>query len=211
MIRQVASILKRKYFELLRTRGCGWPVPAAVWDNQYQSGQWNYLRSAEELGHYMVIAGYTFLTGPLDRRPSILDAGCGSGRLLAVFKGFGFASYTGVDCSAEALRQAAIVPVDNTRFVVADLESWEPDREQRYDVIIFNESLYYLRRPTRVLRRFGDWLAPGGMLIVSMYRHGNQEQEVIWQNALEHFSLIGSTTVVNGQGHTWDIRALVPK
>jgi trans-aconitate methyltransferase len=209
MLRQVISILKRKHSELLWTQGYGWPVPAAVWDDQYQSGQWDFLHSAEELGHYMVIAGYTFLTGPLDRRPSILDAGCGSGRLLAVFKGLGFASYTGLDCSAEALRQAAVIPVDNTRFVVADLEAWEPDQEQRYDVIIFNESLYYLRRPTKVLQRFGGWVVPGGMLIVSMYRHSNVE--VIWQNVLEHFSTLGFTTVINGQGHTWDIRALVPK
>lgn len=49
---------------------------------------------------------------------------------------------------------------------MTDLHGFES--AARFDVIIFNQSLYYLNDPPAVLRRYAGMLAPDGHVIISM-------------------------------------------
>jgi 2-polyprenyl-6-hydroxyphenyl methylase/3-demethylubiquinone-9 3-methyltransferase len=87
--------------------------------------------------------------------------------------GLSYREYTGVDISDIALNTAvartAGVRERTTRFVVADILRYEPDR--KYDVILFRDSLYYvsLRSIRNVLCRYSAWLSPGGVFVVRLY------------------------------------------
>jgi 2-polyprenyl-3-methyl-5-hydroxy-6-metoxy-1,4-benzoquinol methylase len=209
MLKRALRIMKQIYFNaLLAPRGYGRPVPASTWDKQYQQGDWNYLYSVDELSHYMVTVGYVYaIQKAIDRLPTILDVGCGQGRLLELLAAFGFQHYHGIDLSAEAIKKAELLAIKNATFEVADFETWQS--KTRFDIIVFNESLYYALRPVDVLLHYGRWLEENGSMIVSMYQYANHE--IIWSKLEEHFDTVHSSRVDNNQGQTWEVRALRPK
>ena len=68
---------------------------------------------------------------------------------------------------AIAMAQAKGFP--GARFIVGDADDCRLDR--RFDIIVFNEVLYYLDRPQRAVSRLADWIArPEGHIIVSVFR-----------------------------------------
>jgi SAM-dependent methyltransferase len=71
-----------------------------------------------------------------------------------------------VTAVAEAARRADTA----TRFAVADAEDWP--LLGSFDVVVLNECLYYMRDPAGLARRAFDALAPGGLLVVSMFCTG---------------------------------------
>src|SRR5207249_1056043 len=85
-------------------------------------------------------------------------------------------TYLGIDLSSEAVEKAKSRGIKNARFKVADFEQWTP--EENFDVVIFNESLSYARRPVDVLVRYAGLLDEDGFLIVSLCRYGNHG--IIW-------------------------------
>ena len=90
------------------------------------------------------------------------------------------------------------------RFEPVDFEESVPP--DRYDVIVFNESIYYSARPEEVLRRYMGALTPDGVMIVSMCE--NRRQRSIWR-ALESVArIVHSTAVTNEQNLTWHVRVL---
>ncbi len=196
------------YDLLLGPRGYGRPIPAADWERQYERGAWDLLDSVDQIAHYMVIVGYLQgmrqAAAPL---PSLLDVGCGAGRLLQLLAPFGLSSYLGIDLSAQAIGRAESLGIANARFEVADFEAWEIPR--RFGAIVFNESLYYAKRPVDVLSRYSGALEDGGVFVVSLWRHGNHG--IIWNRVGERFDVVHSCTVVNDKRQTWDIRVLRPQ
>ena len=85
-----------------------------------------------------------------------------------------------------------------------DFEKFVPP--SRYDVIVFNESIYYAPRPEEVLRRYMSALTPDGVMIVSMCQ--NRWQGSIW-TALESVAeIVHSTAVTNESDLTWHVRVL---
>lgn len=138
--------------------------------------------------------------------PSVLDVGCGHGRLLQLLEPLGFKEYVGVDYSAEAIRRAESLSIANTRFEVADFEAW--DTLARFDVVMLHECLYYARDPRRVLERALAWLTSDGVLVLSMF--SNPHATRIW-TTLENVpvSCLGWTTVTDRYtGNVWDVKAL---
>ena len=203
VLKLAAKAARRFYYDaFLAPRGYGRPVARATWDSQYQQGEWDRLGSIDELAHYMVIVGYVRY---LFESPSILDVGCGSGRLAQLLSPVPFENYLGVDISSAAIDKACALEVSKSKFETADLETWSPDR--KFDAIVFNESLYYARRPVDVLLRYFDSLAADGALIVSLCRYGNHG--IIWQNVAKSLSILDSTTVENSKGQVWDIKVLI--
>jgi 2-polyprenyl-3-methyl-5-hydroxy-6-metoxy-1,4-benzoquinol methylase len=192
------------YLFLLAPRGYGKPIPKDTWELQYQQGYWNYLYSLDEMAHYMVIVGYVQY---IHKSPTILDVGCGHGRLLKLLHPFGFASYLGIDLSAEALKQAEALGIKDTRFEEADFTVWEAS--SRFNLIVFNEALVHAKWPAEVLLRYGRWLEKDGSIIMSMFRYGNHR--TLWKNIGKYFATTHATTVKNAKGMTWDIRVLQPK
>jgi len=202
MIDLAMKAAKRLYYDaFLAPRGYGRPVPKSTWDAQYKDGVWDRVYSVHEVAHYMVAVGYV---QHLLKSPKVLDAGCGPGYLLQLLNAFSLETYLGIDLSSEAVEKAKSRGIKNARFKVADFEQWTP--EENFDVVIFNESLSYARRPVDVLVRYAGLLDEDGFLIVSLCRYGNHG--IIWTNLEEHFAMLDSTTVENSRGQVWDIRVV---
>src|SRR5262245_53453919 len=109
------------------------------WDREYREGKWEGLRDPDECLRYAVLAAFI----GADRGPPklVLDLGCGPGILREYLSDESIHRYTGVDVSAEAVEQARARGHERSVFVDASLDEWEPDLT--YDVIVFNEVLYY--------------------------------------------------------------------
>ncbi|HEX7116801.1 MAG TPA: class I SAM-dependent methyltransferase [Steroidobacter sp.] len=139
------------------------PLSRAAWESQYRHGHWDLLADTRELARYSVLAGYVLLYP----RARVLDVGCGDG-LLALRLNGSYQSYLGIDLSETAIERArARVPSSRARFLQANAETRVPSG--RFDVIVFNESLYYFERPLAVFDRYASRLADGGAIALSMY------------------------------------------
>lgn len=110
----------------------------------------------------------------LPNATSVLDLGCG-GATLALCLGPEFQVYWGVDisdvaiCKAkENLATARRNAVTNFNLDVARVEDFHPPR--RFDVIMFNEVLYYLslKEAEAAITRFSGFLSSGGLILVSL-------------------------------------------
>ena len=97
---------------------------------------------------------------------SMLDVGCASGSLARMAAAEPF-SYVGTDISDFAIGEAMKLSPDR-EFHAAPVTEYEPDRS--YDVIVFNEVLYYLDvdRAASELVRYAGHLSEDGILVVGM-------------------------------------------
>jgi SAM-dependent methyltransferase len=176
------------------------------WDKSYKAGELDYFFSTEELGHYLILLGYIIY---VCRARRVLDAGCGAGRLLELLLPYQLDRYVGVDISAEAIERSRLLrdQYSNIELHIADIDSFSPMED--FDVIVFNESIYYSGDPLRTLKRAAEWLTPGGALLLSMCRdifRGNHEE--YWGLTSVLFTTSQATTVSNRLGQTWDVRIL---
>jgi 2-polyprenyl-3-methyl-5-hydroxy-6-metoxy-1,4-benzoquinol methylase len=108
---------------------------------------------------------------------SLLDLGC-AGATLARGLGPEFQCYSGVDISdvaiakaREHLSQAARGSTLKYDLCIAKIQDYQPSR--RFDIIIFNEVLYYLplAQLAVTIRRYVGFLQPGGLVVVSLKDH----------------------------------------
>ena len=171
-------------------------------DAIHASGGWDKLRDKAEIGRYAVVSGYC---AHLEAR-SVLDIGCGEGALAESLRGAGLEDYVGVDFSPVAIAKAQAKGLPNARFVVGDAHTHRPDR--RFDVIVFNEVLYYLDRPQRAVSRLANWLEPNGLIIVSVFRN---ETDWVWRKIEPVCACVDTVTITHGTGLTWDLRLLSSK
>ena len=209
MLRLATKIKRRLLYDFyLAPRGYGFPVEKEVWERQYKDGVWDHLNSTEELAHYMIIVGYMHqLSKTMGHPPSVLDLGCGHGRLLELLAHLDFKSYLGIDLSEAAIRQAESLGVKHATFEAADFEQWQFAAEA-YDIVIINEALYYAKDPAAMMSRYRHALSEGGVFIVSLNRYGNYE--IIWKNVSQFLGVMASTAVKNGKGQVWDVKLLAP-
>lgn len=201
-LRSLGLLLKEAhYFTFRAPRGVGRRYPVAVWDQQYRAGHWRRLDGPSELAHYLLIAGYA---QQFHREPAVLDVGCGHGRLYELFRRFPHSRYVGLDVSTEAIRQASRMASDRAEFFVADFEAYAS--AERFDVIVFNESLYFAPRPDEILQRYAGMLTRDGVLIVSMCY--NWWQAPIWTALQRRFAVLHAAEVRNERRQTWRVRVL---
>jgi 2-polyprenyl-3-methyl-5-hydroxy-6-metoxy-1,4-benzoquinol methylase len=203
ILESVAQMVHDTKFALAGLRGRGMREPRSLWEEQYRSGQWNYLDSASEIAHYMVIVGYVQHFSP---NPAILDVGCGHGRLFQLLHRYPFKSYLGVDFSADAIQRAQSLANGVARFERVNFEQFVP--ADRYDVIIFNESIYYAPRPETLLRRYMSALTSDGVMVVSMCQ--NRWQGSIWTMLESAAEIVHSSAVTSEKDLTWHVRVLRP-
>jgi 2-polyprenyl-3-methyl-5-hydroxy-6-metoxy-1,4-benzoquinol methylase len=169
-------------------------------DNQKENEAdcWGRLRNPSELGRYSVIHGYVQHFAP---DGSVLDVGCSDGILQ---ERMGYGRYLGIDAFANSIARAAHKADARTRFVHADAQTFEPD--ERFDAIIWNECLYYLKRPIDVITRYRGYLAPRGVMIVSMFY-----QTFATRRLFRQLSVLGpvlaDVRLVAPNGSAWVLRA----
>jgi len=111
-----------------------------------------------------------------------------------------FTSYMGVDISSFAVekaledpRNADAVRAAKVRFVASDLCELPLSNVPAWDVILFNEVLYYLQVEDAIkqMARYRAALRPGGIICVSMKDDGKSQAifkalagEYVWKEGL---------------------------
>lgn len=96
--------------------------------------------------------------------PSVLDAGCGTGRVAIELASRGFA-VAGLDIDA-AMLDAARAKAPELRWIEGDLARTRLD--ERFDVVVLAGNVLIFVAPgteTEVVARCAEHLAPGGLLI----------------------------------------------
>ena len=170
-----------------------WDTPVQeTWEAQYATGEWTYLRRLEELARYSVIIGYIQLLKP---NSAILDVGCGEGILFHRIRPYGYSRYVGVDVSSVAISGLASEQNAQTSFIVADAEAYVP--QEQFDVIVFNEVLYYFHNPLEAIGRYTQALRGGGVVVVSTYT-GYTKAMAILRQMKAMLSLLDEVRVVHG-------------
>lgn len=161
-------------------------------------GGWDRLRDEAEADRYRAVRA------AVERHAAdgfVLDLGCSQGILQ---EGLRYRRYLGVDRYAPALRRARAVPDARTAFVCADVAAFVPDEPP--DAAVFNEVLYYLPRPVRVVQRYADLLAPGGVLVVSCYARTWPTRRLL-ARLRRRLEVVESVRVV-AEPHAWDVVVL---
>jgi 2-polyprenyl-3-methyl-5-hydroxy-6-metoxy-1,4-benzoquinol methylase len=195
------KLLPERVIRLLRQRP-PMSLTKAEWEQEYRRGDWDYLRTLDELPHYTVIAGYVHSINPT---AAVLDVGCGEGILQEHLGADGYSHYAGIDLSEAAIARAAEQADERTTFLSADAASYVPDRE--FDCIVFNEVLYYLPDPLAVVRRYQASLSADGAFIVSMFI--DPRCDVVWQSLEADFTAEATIDLVGGRVG-WRIKILRP-
>ena len=129
------------------------------------------LQHAEAAGIRPPAAGSaTGVPSIADRRPTLLEAGCQTGRLAIPFAKMGF-RVTGIDTSPFALRRArahAKAAGADATFIQGDLiERLRSRPRPQYDIVVCAEVVYLSRRYGEMLEALAGAVKPGGLLCVS--------------------------------------------
>lgn len=134
------------------------------WDAQFGAGQWDYMRKEE--ARYATIVDSIAKFGA---EGAILDVGCGEGILFQHVQACNlpYMRYVGVDISEVAIARLAHLNDARHEFIQGDGDTYAPSG--RFNVIVFNESLYYLQEPLGALHRYSKALKPGGVILISTY------------------------------------------
>jgi SAM-dependent methyltransferase len=173
------------------------PKSKHYWDQQYKDGIWRCLRRLPERPRYNQIVGYLNAFKP---GGSVLDIGCGEGLMRDYLSKGAYSSYLGIDISAEAIRLATQKGYSEAEFVTADAAEYLPP--ESYDVIIFNEVLYYLSQPLAVVQRYARFLKPGGLFVVSLFR--TPRTEAIRKQLAETYDFTDEIVIAHQQvGMMW--------
>jgi SAM-dependent methyltransferase len=189
----------RNTLRFLQGHGVG--VSHATWQREYQSGHWEFLRGLDQYPRYCVLAGYARAFAPAG---CVLDIGCGNGVLERALSDH-CSQYVGIDLSENALAAAVKLAGPRATFVHADALTWNPI--DTVDVIVFNEVLYYFQDPVSVLRRYENYLRPGGVFLVSIYwRRGSTY--AIWSRIARQYNCLHETRIQSGPTGSWVVRVL---
>ena len=177
----------------------------ARWDAEYDVGGWSHLAGAQEAARNQVIAS---LQARLRPGAQVLDVGCGEGVLARTLLPGRYRSYLGIDLSSVAVARAAERATPPMRFEVADGATFHTD--ERFDVIAFNESLYYFDQPVEAAERYATLLASDGVLLVSMALCGMRDglrKLAIWRALKARFRTMDEIELVRRPMPVWLIGA----
>lgn len=181
------------------------PKSKGAWDDQYKRGDWDYMGRLQESSRYFAIVGYMTLL-QLQKEGAILDVGCGEGILYERTKHLGYL-YTGIDISEVAILRLQARHRDAlAAFITADADLYVPN--PFFDLIVFNESLYYLQEPLKSLRRYATALKPHGVLILSTYMSSRRARAIL-RDVKQAFPVVDETKTTQAS-MTWLCTVLKP-
>jgi SAM-dependent methyltransferase len=122
---------------------------------------WQRLRGRNEAARYRAVRS---ATERYAQDGFVLDIGCSQGILQ---EGLRYGRYLGVDNCEQSITLARRKCDRRTQFVCADASNFVAD--QPPDAVVMNEVLYYLPDPIGVVAHHACRLAPGGVVIISIY------------------------------------------
>jgi 2-polyprenyl-3-methyl-5-hydroxy-6-metoxy-1,4-benzoquinol methylase len=197
--------LALRYINHFRIRAFGY-VPErfrpADWDRLFETGAYDRMSSGPERARYSVIVGHCEVL----RLHTILDVGCGQGVLAERLKRLDYERYVGLDISRTAIDEAQRDrPDPRNTYLTADATAFET--EARFQLIVFNECLYYMEDPAAVVRHYLRFLEPGGRLIVSMY--DTLRSSTVWP-LLDTLAAEESTQIHSEGAASWTIKLMQP-
>ena len=114
---------------------------------------------------------------------SILDIGCGNGWLLRkITANYKNSSGLGIDGSLNMINNASTIDKMN-QYTVADLNYWTP--ENKFDIVISMEVLYYLDNPQQFLRKIKKiYLNDGGVFVFGIDHYLENKSSLTWPEDL---------------------------
>ena len=168
-----------------------------------EPGQVENLEDADHAAHYL---GICELVQRHAGEGTVLDVGCGSGRLyhyLTEYNGMPAAAYTGIDICAGAVRLAA------ARFPEAGFGRRDYGRESvgsHFDCVIFNDSLHCFDDPAAILDKCIDRnMHACSVLIVAM---PDGSDDPVRRLLALRFCVLDVRTVRDGDGSTWLLQTM---
>ena len=176
-------------------------------DEQYRSGEWDYLRAPPEAPRFGVVSAYCsqFATGG-----DMLEVGCGDGNLFEYLNRARIGSFLGVDISPVAIARTRALQDARASFEVGPAETFTTER--RFDVIVFNEVMEYFADPLEVARRYEAMLKSGGVFIISMFDGLDiARAQRIWKTLKPFYQIEAAAGVTTVPGYRWRIKVLKPR
>jgi 2-polyprenyl-3-methyl-5-hydroxy-6-metoxy-1,4-benzoquinol methylase len=181
---------------------------ATQWNDEYANGKWDYLgENTSEKSRSAVIAMYCQHFASSGR---ILDVGCGKGTLFEFLNDRQKNNYFGIDVSEVAVAEAR--QRVGLKAVVEDADKFHT--EEKFDIIIFNEVLYYLDYRAALIK-YSSLLNENGIVIISMFRNKNFFIRIrlrkIWRVCRLFFEMYEELKLTGkkiDQSLTWDMRIM---
>jgi len=197
------KIRHQVYIFVLSRFGFGNRVSKSIWEKQFCGKDWDYLYAEAEKDHYLAIVDLFKKYGS----GKILDVGCGQGVLYHYLKAATASlNYLGIDISGNAVEKA------KTSFSEANFKQLDFDYQKlegKFDVIIFNETLYYFNRPLNTIQKcINQNLNKGGYFIISMCDFLGHD--VIWEKLKKHFNFISFQEILNENNQKWKVVVFRP-
>ena len=150
---------------------------------------WQRLRGRDEAARYRAVRS---ATEHYAHDGFVLDIGCSQGILQ---EGLRYGRYLGVDNCEQSITLARRKCDRRTQFVCADASNFVAD--QPPDAVVMNEVLYYLPDPIGVVAHHARRLAPGGVVIISIYARTWYSRRLLSALA-RRFDLLESTLIRSG-------------
>jgi 2-polyprenyl-3-methyl-5-hydroxy-6-metoxy-1,4-benzoquinol methylase len=164
-----------------------WLKKRFSWNYKYFIGKWDYIEN--ENTRYTKIVEHINYCGI--NKPKILDLGCGFGSLCKYMSDDNFSSLLGIDLSDTAITKAKKKGYNKTVFFVADIQKFETN--EKFDVIILNEVIYYLDNYIETLSKLSKFFKnENGFFIISIYG----VREDIIKNVTIQYELIKTDKVL---------------
>ena len=147
-----------------------WPPPSeaqlqkAYASNYYGEGETKFNGSIERLRDASAIFRFKNMAKRLPRDASILDVGCGDGRLLGCFSKAGFRQLHGIEPPGRAAERAAKIPGINLHLGTLATVDLAP---ASFDLITLVHVYEHLPAPRETLDRLARSIRTGGRLFLS--------------------------------------------
>jgi len=197
------KLRSKLYSSLLYRFGFGNRISRSIWEDQFSGKHWDYLFSKPESQHYQAIVS---LYEQFGKKGKILDVGCGQGVLYQYLnEKFGQdLNYLGIDISEAAIKKAtALFPTGNFKQLDFDKQALF----EKFDIIIFNETLYYFTKPLDTVESCtANNLNANGSIIISMCDLPGHK--VIWKGLKEKYEFLSFQEVQNEKLQKWYVAFL---
>jgi ABC-2 type transport system ATP-binding protein len=130
---------------------------------------------------------------------SALDLGCNQGYFAAHLAARGCRSVVGLDARSQNIEDAELIRqvyhLDNLRFGVADITTYEPESAECYDVVLLLSVLFWLENPLLALRQARKLTR--GVLVVETPVAPEVGGQIDWGTYRNQKQLLGSFALLD--------------